>query len=101
MELLEALKIAEMRFFFFFFPRIPAVLVTFGHLRSLSRFVGALLLSVDKNLCDYICIFTFYIHVNMCVETKRKLTPIPLLRAGICTFSLEHFMPDMSSDLDF
>lgn len=72
-----------------------------GHLRSLSRFVEALLLCVCRNMCDYICIFTFYMYVNMCVETKRKLAPIPLLRAGICTFSLEYFVPDMSSDLHF
>lgn len=73
--------------------------MTFGHLKSLSRFVEALVLSVY--MCDYICIFTFYVYVNICVETKRKLTPIPLLRAGICTFSLEYSMPDMSSDLHF
>lgn len=87
--------------FYFFPPRIPAVLVTFGHLRSQSRFVGALGLSVYKNMCDYIRIFTFYVYVNMCAETKRKLTPIPLLRAGICTFSLDYFVPDTSLDLHF
>lgn len=59
------------------------------------------MLSVYENMCDYICIFTFYVYVNMCVETKRKLTPIPSLRAGICTFSLEYLVPDMSSDLYF
>lgn len=63
----------------------------FVHLGSPNWFV--------KALSIYKCV---YIRTYMCVcIDKRKSAPILLLQVGICTFSLDYFMPNVSCDLYF
>lgn len=54
-------------------------------------------LSVYMN--THIHIYILHIYACVCIWTKRKLAPILLLKAGICSFSFVHFMPDIRCEL--